>query len=277
VTGPRTLRLDLEFDGAAFSGWQRQKDRRSVQGVVEEALSRLLGAPTAVVGAGRTDAGVHARRMVASCRTASAMPAATVARALDATLPEDVGVLAVADAAASFHARRDARWKWYRYTVLRGRARRVFERRTSWRVAAPLDLPRMREAAAVLVGRLDFAAFQSAGSPRRSTVRTVHALRWEEEGPRLHLDAVADGFLYGMVRAIAGTLVEAGRGSRDAAAVAALVASRDRARAGAAAPPHALCLMDVGYADEPAPFVAPPRSAAVGSRARSSLPTPSED
>jgi tRNA pseudouridine38-40 synthase len=249
----RTLRLLLEYDGAEFAGWQRQGDRRSVQGVVEQALARLFGVPTAVVGAGRTDAGVHADGMVASLRTASPMPAADVARALSALLPDDVAVLDARDEEPSFHARRDARWKWYRYTVLRSRSRRVAWRRTAWRVASPLSLPAMEVAAAACRGRHDFAAFQSSGSPRASTVRTMG-----EEGPLLHVDAVADGFLYGMVRCLAGTLVEVGRGRREAASIAGLLASRDRTAAGAAAPAHGLRLVAVGYAADPAPpFVDP--------------------
>jgi tRNA pseudouridine38-40 synthase len=201
---------------------------------------------TPVVGAGRTDAGVHARGMVASFRTPSPMPAASLARALDAVLPGDVGVLAVRDAEPGVHALRDARWKWYRYSILRSRARRVFLRGTTWRVGSALDVGRMREAARLLEGVRDFAAFQSSGSPRRSTVRRV-ALRVVEEDAVLHLDAVGDGFLYGMVRALAGTLVEVGRGRRDASSVSDTLASGARSQAGPAAPPHGLCLMAVGY------------------------------
>jgi tRNA pseudouridine38-40 synthase len=210
------------------------------------------------VGAGRTDAGVHALRMTASFTTRSALPAAQILRALDAILPEDVGVLDVRDAPPGFHARRDAQWKWYRYTWLRSRLRRVHERRTSWRVGAPLDAAAMRAAADLLRGRRDFACFQSSGSPRRSTVRTLGGLRLDEDGPRLCLDAVADGFLYGMVRAIAGTLTEVGRGARPVGDLPALLDGRDRRRAGPAAPAHGLALVAVGYAPERAPaFVDP--------------------
>jgi tRNA pseudouridine38-40 synthase len=252
----RTLRLDLEYDGTDFLGWQRQPAGRTVQGAVEDALSRLFAARTAVVGAGRTDAGVHARRMVASCKTTSTLPAREVARALDALLPEDVGVLAASDAPEAFHARRDARWKWYRYSVLRSRARRVFLRRHAWRVGGTLDVERLAATARLLVGRHDFGAFQSSGSPRRSTVRRLDALAVSEDGDVLRVDAVADGFLYGMVRAIVGTLVDVARGARDPASVLEALASRDRTRAGPAAPAHGLCLMSVGYEGEPGPPLA---------------------
>jgi tRNA pseudouridine38-40 synthase len=250
---PRTVRLDLEYDGERFSGWQRQPGERTVQGEVEDALARVLGERVAVVAAGRTDAGVHARAMPTSFRTTRTMSAAVLRRALDAVLPEDVGVLAVTDAPADFHALRDARWKWYRYTILRSRDRRVFLRRSAWRLGAALDLAALRTASAALVGRHDLAAFQSSGSPRKGTVRTIGGFSWSEEGERLHADVVADGFLYGMVRALVGTLVECGRGVRDPASIPSLLASKDRRRAGPAAPAHGLCLVAVGYAGDPVP------------------------
>ncbi len=264
---PRVVRLDLEFDGRGFEGWQRQAEGRTVQATLEDTLSRLLRESVRVVGSGRTDAGVHARGMVASFRTRSAMPAATLQRALDALLPEDVAVLAATDAGPTFHALRDARWKWYRYTILRSRTRRVFWRASAWRVGASLAVSAAEEASKTLLGTHDLAAFQSSGSPRRSTVRTLAALRWSEEGPLLHVDLVADGFLYGMARAIVGTLVEVARGQRTPGSVADLLASRDRRRAGAAAPAHGLTLMAVGTRDDPAPgFVDPSLARALESR-----------
>jgi tRNA pseudouridine38-40 synthase len=252
----RPFRLDLEYDGAGFQGWQRQPGERTVQQVVEEALARILSQEVGVVAAGRTDAGVHAEAMTTSFSARTALEERDLARALDAVLPEDVGVVALSQAAPGFHALRDARWKWYRYAILRSRFRRVALRRTTWRVGMRLDVDAMRDGAARLVGRRDFAAFQNAGSPRVSTTRCVAALAWSEDGPLLRLDAVADGFLYGMVRAIVGTLVEVGRGRRSAASLEDVVASRDRARAGPAAPAHGLALVRVGYAgDAPPAFV----------------------
>lgn len=261
----RVVRLDLEYDGTAFLGWQRQAAGRTVQAVLEETLARIVGAPTAVVGAGRTDAGVHAEGAVASFRTGSALPAEVLGRALDACLPEDVGVLAARDA-PGFHALRDARWKWYRYTILRSRTRRVFARATSWRVGAPLDVEAMRRAGAALVGRRDFACFEGAGSPRKSTVRTLAGLRIVpaagDTGDLLHVDLVADGFLYGMARAIVGTLVEVGRGRRAPETVAVLLSRGDRREAGGAAPAQGLALRRVGYRSDDAPTFVDPALAA---------------
>jgi len=256
----RTLRLDLAFDGTEFLGWQRQAGGRTVQAEVEAALARVLGAPHAVVAAGRTDAGAHARRMVASTRTWSALPAPRIARALAGVLPPDIGVHGVVDAPAGFHARRDARWKWYRYTVIPGRRASPLERRYAWVVPARLDAVALAAGAAALLGRHDFRSFANLGSPRRSTVRTLAAVAWSEEAERLHLDLVGDGFLYRMARSVAGTLVaiaRAGAGAppeeraaRAAATVGVVLDARDRRAAGPAAPARGLCLMAVGVAGE---------------------------
>ncbi len=273
---PRGLRIDLEYDGTDLLGWQRQAGGRTVQAVVEAALERVLGAPHRVVGAGRTDAGVHARHMVASCRTPSALPAARIARALDAVLPPDVGVRSVSDASPSFHARRDARWKWYRYVLLTTRGRRPLERRVTWRVPVPLDPDTLDAAASALVGTHDYRSFASAGSPRRSTVRTLWVVSWTRDEEHLRLDVVGDGFLYKMIRTLVGTMVAAARGgggpAAARAAMAGILAARDRAAAGPTAPARGLTLMAVGVAGEDAVGRLPPR---FGAAVESALSGPS--
>ncbi len=247
----RVLRLELTFDGAGFVGWQRQRAGRSVQGEVEAALAALTGRAHAVVGCGRTDAGVHARRYVASARTTSDLPAPRIARGLDALLPADVGVLAVKDAAPGFHALRDAVWKWYRYRLHRAPAKRPLRDARSWRRPRLPDLERLEAAAAPLRGRHDFAAFGNAGSPRAHTVRTLHRVAWSRRGTRLCFDVVGDGFLYKMVRTLVGTLLRAASAADPAAEVRAVLAGRDRRAAGAAVPAHGLTLLDVGYPASP--------------------------
>ena len=257
---PRSLRLELEFDGEGFAGWQRQAGARTVQEEIERALERITGAPVAVVGAGRTDAGVHARGMLASVATTSALPAHDLERALDALLPDDIGVLAVRDAPFGFHALRDARWKWYRYALLPSRRRRVHERRTAWRVVFPLDRPTLAAALEVIVGRHDFQRFQKTGSPRATTVRTIHGASLGEERGLVFVDIVGNGFLYGMVRLLVGTIVDASRRADPDGARRRMRALLDGpsglARVGASAPAHGLTLMNVGLlGDEPPPFV----------------------
>lgn len=253
-TAGRVLRLELTFDGSGFVGWQRQKAGRTVQAAVEDALARVTGLPHSVVGCGRTDAGVHARRYVASTRSASALPAPRLGRALDALLPSDVGLLRLAEAAPGFHALRDAEWKWYRYRLHLARTKRPLVDGRSWRRPSLPALKALSAAAAALEGRHDFASFGNAGSPRAGTVRTLHRVRWSRRGGRLLFDVVGDGFLYKMVRTLVGTQLAAACDPDPGATVAGILAARDRRRAGAAVPARGLMLMDVGYGGDAPPI-----------------------
>ena len=260
---PRTLKLTISYDGTRFVGWQRQAEGVSIQGLLEDALARFEGAPVDVRGAGRTDAGVHALGQVASVRMTSAHPIDAVARGLNACLPQDVRVIDVQEAAADFHARFSARSKTYRYLLRNASQVSPFERAYVWHVPEALDLDAMRTAANALIGTHDFAAFRSTGSGTKETIRTI--TRSEiftnvgrtllgppgepgvDDATLLAYEISGDGFLRHMVRAIAGTLVEIGRGRRPAASVAALLAGGSRAQAGATAPPQGLFLVRVDY------------------------------
>jgi tRNA pseudouridine38-40 synthase len=252
----RTLKLTLAYDGTRFVGWQRQADGDSVQAVLEAALARFEGGPVTVHGAGRTDAGVHALGQVASATVGFAHDAATLARALNAQLPEDLRVVAVDEAPESFHARFDARSKTYRYLIRNDAVASPFERAYVWHVPQPLDVEAMQRAAACLVGRHDFAAFRSVGTDAPDSIRTLHASAITRgtdarspgsDLPLLTYEVTGDGFLRHMVRAIVGTLVEVGRGWRDPAGIEALLLAKDRHSAGATAPPHGLFLVRVDY------------------------------
>jgi tRNA pseudouridine38-40 synthase len=262
---PRVLKLTISYDGTAYVGWQRQAEGVSIQGLLEEALARLDGAPVVVHGAGRTDAGVHALGQVASARVATGRDPAVIRRALNATLPGDVRVLSVDEAPGDFHARYSAGGKTYEYRIWQGEVQPPFVRTWSWHVARTLDVGAMGRAARGLEGRHDFSAFQSAGSHITSAVRTVTCARVDVREPAMDLvgeardDAEAararlivvrleaDGFLRHMVRAVVGTLVETGEGRRDEGSMAALIESGDRAGSGATAPAHGLVLMRVMY------------------------------
>jgi tRNA pseudouridine38-40 synthase len=247
----RTLKLTLAYDGAAYCGWQRQPGAPTVQGAIEDALARITGARPLTVGAGRTDAGVHALGQVASFETHSPLETAVIGRALNGVLPDDIVVLGVAEAPAGFSARRDARSKRYRYVLHDGPLPDVFRRRYCWHDRRRLDAAAMHEAAQALVGEHDFASFQSAGSPRRSTVRRVLELTVRRREPPdehfVDVEIEADGFLYNMVRAIVGTLVEVARGRRDADWPTQVLAARDRSAAGTTAPPQGLFLVRVTF------------------------------
>lgn len=245
---PRTLKLTIAYDGTRFVGWQRQAEGESIQGLIEEALSRFEGAPVTVHGAGRTDAGVHALGQVASVELTTTHDAAAIARGLNARLPEDIRILQVDEASAGFHARVAARSKTYRYLLRNVAVASPFARAYEWHVPERLDLDAMQGAADVLVGTHDFAAFQSTGSATGGTVRTIAQSGWSKRNEGvLAYEIRGNGFLRHMVRAIVGTLVDIGRGRRAPASMEALLAGGRRAEAGATAPPHGLFLVSVDY------------------------------
>jgi tRNA pseudouridine38-40 synthase len=243
----RTLKLTLAYDGTRFVGWQRQGEGESIQGLLEDALARLEGGPVSVQGAGRTDAGVHARGQVASARVTFPHDSATLVRALNAHLPPEIRVLSVEDAAADFHARFSARSKTYRYLVRNAAVADPFDRQYVWHLPEALSLEDMRAAAALIVGTHDFAAFRSVGAEVATTVRTMTRSEWRESDGVLCYEIAGDGFLRHMVRAIVGTLVEIGRGWRPPHQMQSLLQGGRRADAGATAPPHGLFLLRVDY------------------------------
>jgi tRNA pseudouridine38-40 synthase len=243
----RTLKLTLAYDGARFVGWQRQAEGESIQGVLEDALARFEGTAVTVHGAGRTDAGVHALGQVASVRLTCGHGVETLARALNAQFPEDLRVLAIEEAPPDFHARFSARAKTYRYQIRSGGVASPFDRGYVWNVPERLDVDAMRTAAQALIGRHDFAAFQSVGTTVPDGVRTIDRSDIRTEGDLLLYEVTGDGFLRHMVRAIVGTLVEVGRGWRRADSIAALLAGGTRGQSGPTAPAHGLFLVRVDY------------------------------
>lgn len=253
----RTLRLLVEYDGTGYAGWQRQPQAPSIQGTLEDAAARLLQAPHRVIGAGRTDAGVHALGQVAHLRTENPLAPARVRDGLNALTPPDIVVRDVALAPAGFHARRDARLRVYRYVVLAREVPSAVWRYRAHHVADPLDVERMRAAARVLEGRHDFAAFRVTGTPTTSTLCTITAIHVDRRGPFLALTVAADRFLRQMVRRIAGTLLQVGTGTRPADDVATVLASGDPGRAGPPAPACGLYLVRVVYDGETPPAEAP--------------------
>lgn len=242
----RTLKLTLAYDGVGFHGWQTQPAVRTVQAVVTEALSRVLREPVQLFGAGRTDAGVHAEGQVASFETAHAIPCPQLTRALSAKLPPDVSVVSVADAPADFHARFSARGKWYRYRLLERRLPDALARRRAWRVRWPLDVLAMRRAARGLEGTQDFRSLAPA-KEQRLTVRTLFSVDVTRCQDLVFIDVTGDGFLHKMVRTLAGTLLEVGRGRMDAGGIGSLLHARCRAAAGPTLPPEGLTMMRVAY------------------------------
>lgn len=247
----RTFKLTLAYDGTAYAGWQRQAGQMTVQQALEEALARITGEEVPVAASGRTDAGVHALGQVVSFRSATRLSAEVLQKALNAELPRDLAALALDVAADDFHARRDAVRKRYRYLLDDGPVRDVFTRAYCWQVRTPLDVEAMHRAAQALVGTHDFSSFETHGSPRESSVRTIFELSLQRGSPphgnQIALEIEGNGFLYNMVRTIVGTLVDLGRGAREESWPAAVLAAHDRTAAGQTAPAHGLFLVRVDY------------------------------
>jgi tRNA pseudouridine38-40 synthase len=243
----KTIRLTIEYDGTAYVGWQIQANGLAVQQVVEEALTRLLGEPTRLISSGRTDAGVHALGMAAHFVAPRDLPLSAYREGLNRLLPADVAVREAAEVAADFHARFDAKGKWYRYSILHAPVRSPLAARTSWHLRGPLDEEAMREGAAALDGTHDFAAFRASGCDAATTVREIHAVELARQGNLLHIDVKGSGFLRNMVRIMVGTLVEIGQGKMSIAQLRELLRGGGREGAGKTAPPQGLCLMEVWY------------------------------
>jgi len=242
------FKLTIAYDGAGFVGWQRQASGDSIQGLLEDALALLDGREVAVVGAGRTDSGVHAIGQVASVTLERDIDAPTVVRAVNARLPPTIRVTDAEAVPAAFHARFDPTSKTYRYRIWNGEVMSPFERAYAWHVPAPtLDERAMDEAARVLEGRHDFAAFQAAGADTTGTERTIRSSRITRIASLITYEIGGDGFLRHMVRTIVGTLVDVGRGRVAPSVMADVLASRDRALAGRTAPPEGLFLVRVDY------------------------------
>jgi tRNA pseudouridine38-40 synthase len=243
----RTIRLTIEYDGTAYVGWQIQANGMAVQQVVESALARVLGEPVRLISSGRTDAGVHARGMVAHFTTHRDLPMAAYRDGVNRFLPKDVAVRAAAEAETGFHARFSATGKWYRYSICQAPVRSPLAARISWHLRAALDQQAMLEAAAAFVGCHDFAAFRASGCDAVTTVRRIYAVELSRQEELLHIDVKGSGFLRHMVRIMVGTLVEIGQDRMNVADLRRLLAGGSREDAGKTAPPQGLCLMEVWY------------------------------
>jgi tRNA pseudouridine38-40 synthase len=263
----RNIRLRVAYDGTGFAGWQVQPDQPTVQAALEKAIKRLTGETVSVLSAGRTDAGVHAFGQVANFRIASEIPLRGFVFGINQFLPETVSVREAEEVPLDFHATFDAVSKTYRYLIAAGPVRDPFLLARAWQVRRRLDVPRMQRAAQEICGTHDFRCFETQGSPRGTTVRTVFDCRVFEEDAaqsaigsatacahaetqQVTIEVTGDGFLYNMVRTIAGSLREVGLGKWSSETMRELIASGDRRRAGPTAPACGLYLVRVDYPRE---------------------------
>jgi tRNA pseudouridine38-40 synthase len=241
------IKVVLEYDGTDFAGWQQQARGRTVEAELKRALRSVTGQEATVYAAGRTDAGAHAEGQVANFHTDGRIGPQRLMAALNARLPEDVAVVSAEDVDDDFHARYSARWRRYRYRYLDRPARPALERDRCWHVRGPLDVDSMARAAKALVGRHDWTSFCSASEPADGRIREMRSATVVRSGDFVEVELVAEGFLRGMVRSIAGALAEVGRGRRPARWVGEVLRARDRRQAPRTAPAGGLTLMEVIY------------------------------
>jgi len=241
------IAIGIEYDGSGYNGWQRQTSGVGVQQRLEEALSRVADHPIEAVCAGRTDAGVHATGQVAHFDTHSDRTSRSWLLGTNSNLPDDICVSWARPVADDFHARYTATARRYEYRILNRLQRSALHRHRAWWVHEPLDARRMQDAASALIGEHDFSAYRAAGCQSRTAIREVTALDIVRDGDWLTISVTANAFLQHMVRNIVGTLAAIGRGDEAPGWAAEVLASRDRTRAGMAAPPQGLTLVAVTY------------------------------
>lgn len=242
------FKLTLSYDGTRYRGWQRQGNANdTIQQKLEGILSRLLEQPVELAASGRTDAGVHARMQVCSFHADTALSSEALLAQLRRYLPEDIGAISLEIAPPRFHARLSCKEKTYVYRIWNSDTPRVFERKYCYQLPEPLDLDSMRQAAGLLCGQHDFAAFCSLKNSKKSTVRELRHVEITRDGDEIRIVYTGDGFLYNMVRILTGTLLQVGRGERPPEDIPLILASHDRATAGPTAPAHGLFLWDVRY------------------------------
>jgi len=243
----RNLRLDICYDGTRYHGWQRLAgENNTIQGKLEVALSRILGEEREISGSGRTDAGAHALRQVANFHCESQMPSEHILAQLRRYLPEDIGIYSCEDVHPRFHARLNAKRKTYRYRLWNSEMPCVFQRRFVCVDTSVLDLEKMRTCAKYFLGEHDFSAFCANKKMKKSTLRRIDDIDIQRVGEEIQFTFTGNGFLYNMVRIMVGTLLEVGRGERDADSVQNLFGAK-REEAGALVPACGLCLMEVEY------------------------------
>lgn len=239
----KRVRLVVAYDGTNYHGWQIQNNGVTIESELNKALSALLGEPIEVIGASRTDSGVHALGNIAVFDTTARMPAEKISYALNQRLPEDIRIQKSEEVAGDWHPRHCDSRKTYEYRIYRGEFAMPVKRLYSYHTYRPLNVEKMQEAAAYLVGEHDFKSFCQTGAQVESTVRTLYTCEVEEQGADLVIRVCGNGFLYNMVRIIAGTLLDVGMEKRSPESMKEVLAACDRSAAGPTAPAHGLMLM----------------------------------
>ena len=243
----RNIKLTIEYDGTSYGGWQKQKNNRTIQQCIEEAIKLLTGEEVELIGSSRTDAGVHAKGMVANFITNSKIPSDKFREAINTKLPDDIGIIKSEEVDKNFHSRYDSKGKTYCYTLVNRYEKVCLGRSYVYQVRDELNYNLMKDAAKYFLGKHDFKAFKTNGSSVKTSVRTISGLELELKGDVLKIFISADGFLYNMVRIIVGTLIEVGKGKIKPEDIESIIKNGDRSKAGPCVPPNGLVLEKVFY------------------------------
>ena len=244
----RNIKLVLEYDGTNYHGWQTQPNLATIQGTIEDTLAKLTKTPIQIIGAGRTDTGVHAEGQVANFQTDSQMPVVAFQKGVNAILPRDIVVCSATEVSIEFHARFSATRRRYRYTILNRAYPSALSRQRSYFFPAAIDAQRLNELCQMLIGAHDFSSFQKTGSDRINPICRIYEASCWKENAYVYFEIEADSFLRGMVRAIVGTLLKCIRGYAAEMQLQRILEARDRAAAGTSVPAHGLSLIEVKYA-----------------------------
>jgi tRNA pseudouridine38-40 synthase len=243
----RNIKLTIQYDGSEYHGWQIQPGKQTIQGLLTEAIQKLIGGEARLFGASRTDAGVSALGQVGLVQIDSPIPTENLAKAITDKLPTDIVVTEAVEVPQGFDLMGAVKSKLYRYTIFTGRVRPVLQIRHCWHLPEKLDAATMDAAAKLLIGKKDFKSFASAADTRETSVRTIFHCDVTNQNECIYIDVEGDGFLYNMVRNIVGTLVEIGKGKRTPEKINEILEAKDRAAAGPIAPAAGLCLMWIKY------------------------------
>ncbi len=243
----RNLKLEIEYDGTNYCGWQTQRKTNSIQEIIEKALRKILQEKIRLIASGRTDAGVHARAQIANFKTKSPISLTKLQRALNGLLPQDIAISAIVEEKPDFHSRFSAKSKAYRYTILNRSYPSAFLRNTVYLYPYTLDIKLMQKEASALLGMHNFSSFRASSKMERDSARTIKSIKITKDKYRIYIDVEADGFLYNMVRNIVGTLLEIGRGKLAKGSLGKILSAKDRRLAGPTAPAKGLCLIKVKY------------------------------
>ncbi|MBS6600569.1 MAG: tRNA pseudouridine(38-40) synthase TruA [Clostridium sp.] len=243
----RNVKLTIEYDGTNYCGWQKQNNEKTIQEEIEKAIYKAVGEVVEVIGSSRTDAGVHARKMVANFKTNATIPFDKFKYAINDKLPDDIAIIESEEVSEDFHARYDSKGKTYCYSIINRQQKPAIGRNYVYHFKWDLDIEKMREACKYFIGKHDFKAFRSLGSSVKTTERTIKELYIESEGEKINIFITADGFLYNMVRIIVGTLLKVGRGKIPVEDIEKIILLGDRKKAGPCVPAQGLILEKVYY------------------------------